>query len=120
MGFAESLRALIAEDGPQMGVAFHRAFSDATRWSRVDFIDEGMPPSLSDVFSKGGAPFERIKPFLIVKPFLIERMVALLMSPHNPFQDLPLTRIWKGYVGFDERAELVSLVTKYVRRYEIG
>lgn len=114
MGFAESLKALIEIDGPKMDVAFHRAFSDATRWSRVDFIDEGMPPSLSDVFSKGGAPFERIK------PFLIERMVALLMSPHNPFQDLPLTQYWKGYVGFDERAELVSLVTKHVRCFEQG
>ena len=114
MGFAESLRALVEKEGPPIDVAFHHAFLDATRWSRVDFIDEAMPPSLSDVFSKGGAPFERIK------PFLIERMVALLMSLHNPFQALPLTRFWKGYVEFDERAELVSLVTKYVRRYEIG
>lgn len=114
MGFAESLTALIEIDGPKMDAAFHHAFLDATRWSRVDFIDEGMPPSLSDVFSKGGDPFEGIK------PFFIERMVALLMSPHNPSQDLPLTQYWKGYVGCDERAELVPRVTNYVRRYEIG
>lgn len=114
MGFAESLKALIENDGPKMDAAFHRAFSDATRWARADFIDERMPPPMSVGFYEGGAPFERIK------PFLIERMVALLMSPHNSFQSLPLTQYWKGYVGFDERAELVSLVTKYVRRYEIG
>lgn len=114
MRFADSWEQLLRDEVLKIDAAFHRAFWGATLWSRVRCVDEGMPPSLSDIFVEGGAPFEA------TQPFLREKMLELLMSPHSPLQSLPLYQWRKGVRGFDEPAYLARQVEKYVHAYEIG